>query len=271
VKYILFLLLMIGLNAAAQTGRPVTKIIIKYFKGYNPFQQSGIYSKGEVFEISANDNTTFKISHYLKITSTQIDSNNTKTDTVQIRLHNSLISKTVVDSLYRQLNTTKDNFNISFIKPQLRKPKKEHILEISKRRDDHWKFEKEYTDESNNLIKKIQNFDKLDSFINLNKPKPEVDVIIVDVWDKLTISYVFKNDTMRYVSEFHQLLGQPFSRPPGLKIDLKENKITIYNTANLEINTVLSSILPRSSILRKRLDINSLTDEYIAWYIDKVL
>ncbi len=42
-------------------------------------------------------------------------------------------------------------------------------------------------------------------------------------------------------------------------------------TVNLEINTLIETMLPKSSLLRKQIGINSLAEEYIHWYLDKVL
>ena len=261
MKYILFFLLLVGLNATAQTEKPLTKVVIKYFKGYDPFNQFGVYSRGEIIEISAVHDSLFKINHYFKITDTQVDSSITKKDTVEIRSgSNRLIPKKIIDNLYVQLNTTKDNFNISFIKPLLKRPTKKRILAEATKLDKHYKFEDEYTHEAKKRITKIRNFAKLDSFVNLNKPNPNEYMVIIDAWDRVDIYLIGKTDTVRYSGEFHQLLGQPFFK-----------RVESKGIVNLQINTTIRGILPQSSILRKRLDINSLTDEYIDWYIEKVL
>jgi len=261
MKHILFFLFIIySLNVVAQTTQPVSKILIKYSRGYNPFNQLGVYSRGEIFEISSVNDSIFKIDRYFKITHTTIDSVRTKKDTAEISVKHRFISKRTIESLFAQLNITKDNFNASFIKPQLKKPTRKQILDIATKLDKHDEFEKENVDDAKARIAKIQNFDKLDSFINLNRPDPNVSLVIVDAWDRLDVYLINKADTIRYIGEFHQLLAQPFSR-------LDRSK----GIVNLQINTTIAGILPKSSILRKRLDINSLTEKYVEWYIDKVL
>jgi len=261
MKYIaVFLFTISALTAIAQRDKPPSKIVIKYSKGHSTWGETGIYSRGEIFEMSFGVDSTFKINHYFKITNTAVDSSTFKKDTIEMLVKHKIISKRTIESLFSQLNITKDNFNVSFIKPLLAKPTKRQILEIAKKRDNHYKFEKEYTDDAKERIAKIRNFDRLDSFINLNRPDPNISLVTVDAWDRIDIYLINKADTISYFGQFYQLLGQPFFR-------FREDK----GIVNLQINTTLASILPKSSILRKRLAINSITEKYIEWYIDKVL
>jgi len=96
-----------GLSAVAQPAKSVSKIILKYSKGHYSWGETGVYSRGEIFEILPVDESSFRIIRYFKITGTKIDSDNFKKDTIQIGTDNCpLISKGVIDSLYIQLNTT---------------------------------------------------------------------------------------------------------------------------------------------------------------------
>ena len=86
-----------------------------------------------------------------------------------------------------------------------------------------------------------------------------------DAWDVLKISFIKDNDTTVFDSNFLHPLGQPI-----LKLWVNKKFIDIQ-FFNLEINCLLEQMLPISSDARKRISINSLTEDYIKWYIDNVL
>jgi len=261
----IFIFLLSGLSITAQTSKPIPKVIIKYFNGHSSWGKLGVYSRGEIFEISAINDSTFKIKHHLKFTQTAVDSITFKKDTVEIRSKNyKRISKRVIDSLYVQLDTSKYNFNASFIGPKLLKPTKRQITRVANKRDKYFKDDNLYLDrvKDRHVIAKIENFDKLDSFVNLNKPDPNLFPVTSDAWNTVQVFCISKTDTISYSASFFNLLGQPFIM---WKRDFGKG------TVNLEINTIVAGILPKSSFLKREIEINSLTDKYIEWYIDRVL
>jgi hypothetical protein len=271
--FALVALLICCFKAVAQDRKKPTKILIDYSVGHNDWGIPGIYSRREIFEITPVMNNSYSVNGYKRIISSlSPDSATRKQDTIRMRF-NSSISQNQVDSLYGQLTTSKDNFNYAFIRPRLKTPSKTQILTLATNDSLHYKFEDEDRSDIRAKIKKIRNFDKLDSFINLNKPDPKLlSVAVSDAWDFVRISYIYKNDTIRYDGQFwgyglpfFKPLGQPFGWISFKKGDFRDG------TVNLEINTLIESILPKKSLLRKQIGINSLTEEYIHWYLDKVL
>ena len=99
----------------------------------------------------------------------------------------------------------------------------------------------------------------------MNKPDPDVNVGMTDVWNNLRIFCVGNKDTIKFQSDFFEPMGQPVH---------KYKKRTGYldkGVVNLEINTAITDLLPQSSFLRENIAINALREEYIKWYISKEL
>lgn len=265
--FLVFLLQIGYFQVTAQDKKLPVKVIMTYAVGGSSWRVPGIYSTTETFEIVPINNKWFKISKFLRIKqSLGADSSTVTKDTMKMNVNRNLrFSKAKIDSLLISLTTTKDNFNTAFIKPQLIKPKEKQILAVARKYDKYYKFEDDDRSERKQKFKKIRVFDKLDVFIKLNKPDPELSFGIVDAWNRMTISYIHENDTIKYWSEFHQLLGQP------VEPLLNKNANLVRNTVNLEINLLIESMLPKSSLLRKQIGLNSLTEAYINWYIDKML
>ena len=237
-----------------------------YSKGHSSWGEKGVYSRRELFEITPINSHFFKISKHLQIRYTA--GNDGKTfiqDTIKlVTTSYPNISSAIIDCLYKQVNTTKDNFNINFIKSQLIKPTKKQIINASIKSEKHYKFEDKEISVFDSEILKIKHFEKLDSFINLNKPDPKLIFVNTDAWNEFSIVFIHNIDSTRYKANFYKLLGQPFAL-----ISRKGNNFV--QNINLEINKTVAHILPNSSSLKKAIDINSLTEQYINWYLDKIL
>jgi hypothetical protein len=186
-------------------------------------------------------------------------------DSISVHLFKYSISKKIIDSLYTQLSTTKLNFTSSYIRPFLKPASKGDIIGISKKIDKHYVFKDYYGAELTERINAIKRFNKIDSFINLTRPDPQWSIVRTDVWEGIEINFIKNKDTTIFYADLLQPLGQPVLKK-------RENNHFIgTQIVNLEINNLLEGILPIFSIVRKRVGINNLTEDYIKWYIDKVL
>jgi len=259
--FVVFVLFSIKCVAQSNT---FDKLIISYVKGHNSWGDPGIYSNGERFEFSRQKSGDYKIISFLKIEYSAGDDGGTFTkDTTEIFLNEFKIPKKIIDSLYNQLTSTKSNFTPAFIKPFLKTPSKQDILTISRKIGEHDWFEDYHGEDLTERLNPIRQFAKIDSFIVKNRPNPELFSITIDGWDSASILFVQNNDTTVFHMDFLQLLGQPIS------MKLKSDKSFPWQQyVNLEVNKTLQLILPITSVLRKRADISSLTEDYIKWYLN---
>ena len=260
---LLFMLINYGLIAQHSP----TKVIFSYYRGGNSWGVPGIYGRGENIEITAVNPTTYKITKYYKIVnSIAKDSVTTVRDTTNFKTSKSRpIKKNTIDLLLTLLNTNRDNFNSDFIKPKLKKPTKKEILALAAKIDRTYLFEDDDPSETRETIEKIQNFDKIDSFVN--RHHPDINWITVfgsDYNESLRISIVTAGQTERYICSFQELLGQPFTK-------MGENSKDEKRVINLQINTTVANLLPNNSLLKKIIDINHFTESYAEWYINEIL
>jgi hypothetical protein len=262
---LLLLFVLTPWDLIAQQSPPV-KIIFSYYRGGNSWGVPGIYGRGENIEITAVSANTYKISKYYKIVNGLANDSVTNIkDTTYLKTKAyRQISKSSIDLLFQQLNTNANNFNSAFIRPKLKNPTKKQILATSQRIDKGYLFEDD-DDEDNAKIQRIEKFDKLDSFINLNKPKPGLEVVVTDASHGFSVEYISATDNVKFSGSFFQLLGQPIHKTSKTKYE-SDNGVV-----NLKINRFLSKILPPSSMLKDAIEIDNLTEDYIEWYIDKVL
>ena len=266
--FFLFLFLMTYLNCFGQDRGMFNQVILSYSKG-SSWTGRGVFNTNEIIEISRLTSESYKITKYIVVKSGNYLSDGKhifRKDTLNRKIKpDKRILQVQIDSLLEQLNTTKDNFTLAFIKPLLKKPSKRKILAVSKKIDEHYKFEDYKPSDLMARINLIKHFDKIDSFIKINQPDPELFHATVDAWNDLKISFIKNNDTTIFTMDFLQPLGQPV-----LKLRADTEFIT-KQFVNLEVNTLITEMVPETSALKKQIEVNSLTDDYIKWYIDKVL
>ncbi len=249
-------------KATAQTADSVLKVVFKYAKGHNSWGQTGVYSREEIIEMEPDGRAGFRLKKYYRVTKTDDSVTKvSKSDTTIVRSHLH-VSKSEIDLLYQQLNTPKDNWNMAFIKPWLKKPTKRDILKMAAHLRKEYEFDGEDPEADRARLKKIQLFDKLDEFIKLSKPADDNVMITIDAWDELTVSFMFKQHTLQYRGTLSQPLGQPF---------MINNDPAMHLITNLEINQAITAMLPKSSIIKTVISIGSFTNSYVAWYINTQL
>jgi len=261
---IFVLFLFITLKCAAQN-TAFDKVIIIYGKGHNSWVIPGVYGTADRFEFVRSKTGGYKMNSYLKFEFSLNSDSAEVTDTIRAPFHKYRVSNKAINSLYAQFSITKPNFTSAFIRPFLKNPTKSEILAIAKKIDRSDMFEDDDRQELADLINPIKRFNKIDSFINLNRPDPRFETVVIDVGEDISVSFIKNKDTTIFNANLLQLLGQPVSKD-------RENRQNIDKQfVNLEVNVLLEGMLPISSDARKRIGINSLTEDYIKWYIDKVL
>lgn len=264
---LIYLFIVIAQLSFGQSVGSISKIQIEYGKG-NAWSDTLQIGKAEIIEISPF-NSDFMITRYIVIN--YYGKPTWRKDTIAIDAEKTyLIKKNKVNYLFEQLNSNKNNFTSDFVKPRIRCPTKRQILNVAKSDTAaYWKFsDKEYLENSvrKRAIRKIKGFDKLDTFLYSHQPDPDAIAPINDVWDSFRIFCISNKDTLVFQTYTFKLLCQPFE-----KFKRHDNSIPQHGFVNLEMNTSLQDILPKRSLLRKRLDLNALTEKYIEWYLKEKL
>ena len=124
-------------------------------------------------------------------------------------------------------------------------------------------FENKYSDREvrRNLYKNIKSYFQLDTFLLIKKPNLEYDLVVSDVWNRLSITCLCGADTIEYRSQYFEMLGQPVNKYVN-RIYSAGNKFL-----NLEINTAVKEFVPENSLIGQAVDLNQLKEEYIIWFI----
>jgi hypothetical protein len=264
------LLILLPFSAQAQDLTKVKRVSFKHTVGHYNFGDTGHYEKEEITEFVPISKNKFSRSAFI-ITKRYIANPETKENNLSIS--DTTTSKSdkyfaiaVFQSLVENLNRTKDNFKKENILPFLSTINKTEILSVAKNHDkDFW-----FIDDKNGKvdevgkerIKKIKQFHFIDSFLIKQRPSLENEMVVIDAWNNLTISFCEQSDTTKYRFQFYELLGQPFSKT--INNDFSHKKRFI----NSEVNNLLTKILPRNSFTEKAIRFDSLKDKYILWYID---
>ena len=95
----------------------------------------------------------------------------------------------------------------------------------------------------------------------MRKPSLEYEMVVMDAWNNLTISFCEQTDTTKYRFQFYELLGQPFSKT------INNDYSHRVRFVNSDVNGLLTKILPRNSLTAKAIGFDRLKEEYIAWFI----
>ncbi len=269
-KLLLSIFLCVGQFASAQSADSINKIVIVYGKSHNSWGNPGIYSRAEIIEISKTLNGDFIISRNFTTTaSIGFDGKTFKKDTTELRTKTfQAIKKEKIQFWLTQLNTNKENFTVSFIRPKLTPPTKNEIFQVARKYDKLWMltdtdFDKEDKADARKAIKEMKMFVGLDSFLIFKRPTIEYEMIVFDNYDGLKIKTIQNSDTAEYRCQFFEPLGQPITRYNN-KHYMESSKIF-----NLEANTSAQMFLPKDSMISKVLHLNNLKEEYIKWYLDK--
>lgn len=264
------LLILFPFSTQAQDLTKVEKISFRYTIGHYNFGDTGRYEREELIEFIPESKTRFSRSSFA-ITKRYIPNTETKENNLSVRdtisyKSDKSFSQSTFQNLLDNLNKTKDNFKKENLVPFLSTITKKEILSITKKHDnDFW-----FTDDENGRldkygrerIKKIKQLYLIDSFLLLRKPSLEYEMVVMDAWNNLTISFFEQTDTVKYRFQFYELFGQPFSKTINNDYSHRTRFV------NSDVNGLLTKVLPRNSLTAKAIGFERLKEEYIVWFIE---
>ena len=264
------LLILFPFSTQAQDLTKVEKISFRYTIGHYNFGDTGRYEREELIEFIPESKTRFSRSSFA-ITKRYIPNTETKENNLSVRdtisyKSDKSFSQSTFQNLLDNLNKTKDNFKKENLVPFLSTITKKEILSIAKKHDnDFW-----FTDDENGRldkygrerIKKIKQLYLIDSFLLLRKPSLEYEMVVMDAWNNLTISFFEQTDTVKYRFQFYELFGQPFSKTINNDYSHRTRFV------NSDVNGLLTKVLPRNSLTAKAIGFERLKEEYIVWFIE---
>ena len=264
--FLLFFFISITQLCFAQNADSVSKILIRYGTGYNSFGKRGIYSRYEVIELTKFNQDEFKASKYIKITGFDNgDSSKLKKDTTSIKTMTlPAIAKSKIEKLITALNTTKDNFNAEFLMQFVSRPNPKEILKAARQIEKDYLFTDSNSEKEDRRkwFREMNHFKDLNLFLNKNKPDPNFIYVVSDAWDFMELSFVSGKDTIRFGGQLFQLAGQP------IEIFKRNSHLSEKRIVNLEVNMIITNLLPKNSLLRKAISLEALKEKYLEWYIE---
>nr|WP_199002120.1 hypothetical protein [Flavobacterium sp. ASV13] len=261
---LLFTLLICSSNLIGQV--PSKKeFVIKYCIGHYNFGETGEFEKWENFKFVINEKK-FILKEFQSITNQYVynpetQKNNQKISDTLFEFPNKKFEKTEFENLISQLNQNQNNFNIDFINANLsKKISKKQILEIAKKQDQSYWFIDDVTKKTDDFgkqkVQEIQNFENFEKYIQDAEPKIDKLVVLSDGWNFAELGYANSSPIGRL--NFNSVLGQP--------IQLTNNSQVI----NLNVNLILLKILPKKSLLYKKVEFENIKADYINWFIQKI-
>lgn len=269
-KILVSVFLLIGQFALGQNADSINKVIISYGKSHNSWGNPRIYGRGEVIELLKTSNSDFIIlRNFTTAASAGNDGKTFHKDTTELNTKIfQAIKKEKIQFWLTQLNTNKENFTVTFIRPKLTPPTKNEILQVAKKYDKLWMltdtdFDREDKADARKAIKEMKAFVALDSFLIFKRQTIEYEMIVTDNYNGLRIMTIKNSDTTEYRCQFFEPLGQPITRYDN------RNYMRSSKVFNLEANTSAQTFLPKNSMINKVLDIDNIKEEYIKWYLDK--
>jgi len=263
------LLILFPFASHGQDLTKVKKISLRYTIGHYSFGDTGRYEREEITEFVPTSNNSLSRS-YFTITKRYVQNPETKEnnlsvkDTISNKSDKSFSLSTFQD-LLDNLNTTKDNFAKANLLPFLSPISKKEILSVAKKHNIAFWFIDDENGRVDKLgrerIKKIKRFYLIDTFLLLRKPSLDYEMVVMDAWNSLTISFCEQTDTTKYNFQLYELLGQPYSKTIN---NSYRHRVRFVNS---DVNGLLTKILPRSSLTVKAIGFDGLKEDYISWFI----
>lgn len=268
----LILFLLAPFIAQGQNLTLTSKVIFSYNIGHYNFGEKGSYAKEEIIEFISTPKQAFTLSSYKSIIKKYIEDPTTKensfskNDTTINSIRNHKTLKIEMNQLVKELNRFNDDYSLANILPFLKPLTKKEILSTAEKFEiDYWFIDEEnrkVDDIGKDIIRKLQKFHLLDTFLINQKPDLKTDLVVMDAWNHLTISFIQPRDTIKYSLKFFSLFGQPVYKVNNSDIT-SETKVI-----NLDINKVLLTVLPKSSLAYNSIDLNNLTEFYVKWFTE---
>lgn len=258
--YLLLVFSLLPLVILGNKNQP-DSLKIEYYLHWYPFGENGVYYYHETFIFKKSEDGNYT-NEYKKVTK-KLKNDSTLVKTIN-RNYKSRISGLEIEKFITELSNnhipinigdeTKVNFlkNISLWK----------IWSVSKKIERDWFFEGNDIEDYKLIRNTAQSVTTLDSFINQKLSNYQYyDLITVDYVNFAVINIFNGKDTFAYEAKPRSFLAQPFVKAND---KLRYEWTTVYN---YNLNVVLLDILPKRSLLKKRLSLKYREEEYIEWYI----
>lgn len=268
----LLLLLLAPFIAQGQDLSSTSKVIFNYNIGHYSFGEAEPYAKEEIIELHPTSQQRFALSSYKLITKAYVQNPVTKqndlskSDTIINSSKSHQTMKDGMNQLTKELNKFNDDYSLANILPFLKPLTKKEILSFTKKHEiAFWLIDEETNkvdDVGKEIIQKIKRFELLDTFLINQKPDLETDLVVMDSWHSLKITFVQRRDTIEYNLHFFSLFGQPVYKVMNKDISSKTKVI------NIGINKILLIVLPKTSLAYKSIDLNSVKESYVKWFME---
>jgi hypothetical protein len=255
----------------SQKAISIEKVIINYGHGENYHGKRGSYEIQEIIQFNRmpNAGNVYDLYQYLRINSDLDHINPPCIDTLLLKPQNTqAIKGELFDELINTLSSSEDNFTEQFVRPYLNKPTVRDIITMAKQNHFESLYSASSIEENSKdrcgRIGEIQSYVKLDSFLAKELENTKYNLFVTEAYHHMIIRVVTANDTITYRSDF---FGHPL-RQPFVLMD-RNGAYTKKETINLNINLSLMKILPENSVLREKMDFNSISEDYIKWYLKR--
>lgn len=253
-------------------GLPVDTIYISGSSGHYHFDDKGTTTgRTDIFIIIFDKKINgYVVADYKKISMKgTLEPDRVKQKVKEITKNNGkIIPNTIVDGLLTGFSSkhVKPTFeNIGFDKQEfLSLTDEKNIRRIAKQYKQDWNFKMRYTtkEKNNVLFKGCQNIDTFNLFVSSKFDTMDYKTV-TDFWDVMSVYIKTSDNVFRFVGQYPNAFKQPW-------YDHSETSNEIASLiVNLSINHFLVAILPDKFHRRNTIDLQSLTDIYIKWYLKR--
>jgi hypothetical protein len=253
-------------------GLPVDTIFINGSSGHYHFDDKGTTTgQSDIYRIAFDEATkNYVVTDYKTVSMKSTYKPDTSEQIVKYLTKDNgrIISNNIIDGLLTAFSSKYEQpifENIGFDKQEfLWLTSEKHIRKVAKqyKQDSHFKIK--YTTKQDNhiLSKGCQNIDTFNLFVSSTFDTTGY-VIITDVWNEITVyikttykEFVFEG---KYPNAFKQPWYDHSDTTNGIAAPI----------INLNINRFLVAILPDRFHGRNTIELQSLTDNYIEWYLTR--
>jgi hypothetical protein len=246
-------------------GFPVDTISIRSSSG--GYQHGGLKGRSDYFNITFDKKTNKYNAEYKKNYSKTSSKPNATWEKVKQLNKNKTVSNSSIEGLLNAFSTknlkpTFENFGYNE-KQFLSLTDGKHIRKVAKRYKRNWQFRRAYSSREENeiIFKGCQNLDTFSLFIS-SKFDTTHYILVTDYWDEMKVKITTNEKEFRFEGHYPNTFKQPW-------YDHSDTSKFFIPIVNLNINRFLVEILPNKFYKRKTIELQSLTDNYIKWYLKR--
>jgi len=253
-------------------GLTVDTIFINGSSGYYHFDDKGTTTgRTDTYIIAFNKTVNnYVVSDYKTVSIKGTYNPDTSKQTVKhlTKDKGKIISNTTIDGLLTAFSSkyVKPTFeNIGFDKKDfLSLTDEKHIRKVAKQYKQDWHFKMYYTTKEENriLFDGCQNIDTFNLFVS-SKFDTTGFVMVTDVWDVIYVYIKTTDKEFGFEGKYPNVFKQPWYDHSDT------SKLMPGSIVNLNINRFLVSILPEKFNRRNTIELQSLADNYIKWYLQR--